>query len=113
MNCRVIVIDQNTKAVLDQIGPPGDCTRDPPNGVGSPNGDTPLSDGNLLASEINGSWVDEYNDRMVAIDPQTGALVWHHGETGVPGTTAGHLNTPNGFDILGPAGSTPTHPATG
>ena len=48
MNCRVIVIDPNTKAVLDQIGTPGDCTHDPPNRVGSPNGDTPLSDGNLL-----------------------------------------------------------------
>ena len=59
-NCRVIVIDPNTKALLDQIGTPGDCTRAPPNAVGSPNGDTPLSDGNLLVSEINGSWVDEY-----------------------------------------------------
>ena len=26
--------------------------------MGSPNGDTPLADGNLLVSEINGSWVE-------------------------------------------------------
>jgi hypothetical protein len=24
-----------------------------------------------------------------------------------------HLNTPDGFDILGPGGTTPTHPSTG
>jgi glucose dehydrogenase len=56
---------------------------------------------------------DDYNDRMVAIDPQTGALVWQYGETGAPGTAPGLLNTPDGFDILGPGGSTPTHSATG
>jgi glucose dehydrogenase len=56
---------------------------------------------------------DDYNDRMVAIDPATGALVWQYGVTGEPGTAAGLLNTPDGFDVLGPGGSTPTHPATG
>ena len=170
------------------------CTHNPPNGLGSPNGDTPLSDGDLLISEINGSWVDEYttsgglvwavklpigypsdpqqigpdrylvadyespgaivefnrsgqvlyryqpkagpgelnhpslvellpsgvfmlnddyNDRMVAIDPSTGALVWQYGQPGVAGTAPGLLNTPDGFDILGPGGTTPTHPSTG
>jgi len=162
--------------------------------MGSPNGDTPLADGNLLVSEINGSWVseytpagklvwtvqlpisypsdpqqlgpdryliadyaspgqilefdregtilsryraasgpgmlnhpslaellpsgvfmanDDYNDRMVAIDPATGALVWQYGITGKPGTAPGELNTPDGFDLLLPDGSTPTHPVTG
>jgi glucose dehydrogenase len=56
---------------------------------------------------------DDYNDRMIAIDPATGALVWQYGVTGEAGTTAGLLNTPDGFDILGPGGSTPTHAATG
>ena len=32
------------------------CT-DPPRGVGYPNGDTPLANGNVLVSEINGSWI--------------------------------------------------------
>jgi hypothetical protein len=27
---------------------------------------------------------DDYNDRMVAIDPATGALVWQYGITGKP-----------------------------
>ena len=189
MNCRVLVLDPGTKTVLDQIGTPGNCTHDPPNAVGSPNGDTPLSDGNLLVSEINGSWVDEYTtrgrlgtdsypsatpptprdrDRFLVADyespggivefnrdgrssivtsrrlagelnhphwssfypqacsferrlqrphgryrPANRALVWQYGDTGTPGTAAGLLNTPDGFDILGPGGSTPTHTATG
>ena len=36
--------------------------------MGSPNGDTPLPDGNLLVSEINGSWVSEYT--------MTATLAW-------------------------------------
>jgi glucose dehydrogenase len=56
---------------------------------------------------------DDYNNRMVAIDPATGALVWQYGATGVAGTAPGLLNTPDGFDVLGPGGSTPTHAVTG
>ena len=193
MNCRVLVINHN-RTVAHQIGTNGVCTHDPPNSMGSPNGDTPLPDGNLLISEINGSWVseytvtgkpvwtthlpiaypsdpqqlgsdryliadyarpgqilefnraghilyryhprsgpgmlnhpslaellpsgaimvnDDYSNRMVAIDPATGALVWQYGITGRPGTAPGELHTPDGFDLLLPNGSTPTHPTTG
>jgi outer membrane protein assembly factor BamB len=194
INCRVLVINEN-HTVAHQIGTNGECFHNPPASMGSPNGDTPLTDGNLLISEINGSWVSEYtlagklvwtvhlsvvgypsdpqqvgsdtylladysspgqvvefdrhgkilyrydqasgpgrlnqpslaellpsgvimanddhNDRMVAIDPSTGALVWQYGITGKPGTGPGQLNIPDGFDLLLPDGSTPTHPATG
>jgi hypothetical protein len=192
--CRVLIIDPRTRRVLHQIGTPGRCVHDPPSAIGSPNGDTPLQDGNLLVSEINGSWIDEftpsgrrvwsvhlaigypsdpqqigpdryliadyehpgaivefdrhgrieyryqptsgpgvldrpslverlpsgvfmvnddYNDRMVAIDPSTKALVWQYGVTGQAGTAPGRLNTPDGFDLLAPGGKTPTHPTTG
>jgi outer membrane protein assembly factor BamB len=192
-NCRVLVINANG-TVAHQIGTDGVCLHHPPASMGSPNGDTPLGDGNLLVSEINGSWVsqytptgrlawtvqlpvsypsdpqqlgpdryliadyaspgqilefnrqgqilyryraasgpgmlnhpslaeqlpsgvfmanDDYSDRMVAIDPATGALVWQYGITGTPGTAPGQLNTPDGFDLLLPDGSTPTHPTTG
>jgi len=40
-------------------------------------------------------------------------LAWQYGITGKPGTAAGQLNTPDGFDLLLPDGSTPTHPTTG
>jgi hypothetical protein len=198
-NCRVLVLNPGG-TVASQIGTDGNCTHDPPVSMGSPNGDTPLWDGNLLISEINGSWVseytvtgklvwtvhlpisypsdpqqlgagpggntdhymiadyaspgrvlqfnregqilstyrvtagpgaldhpslaeelpsgvyminDDYNERMVAIDPSTGALVWQYGITKQSGTTTGMLNRPDGFDLIGPGGTTPTHPQTG
>ncbi|HEY5024666.1 MAG TPA: PQQ-binding-like beta-propeller repeat protein [Acidimicrobiales bacterium] len=192
-NCRVLIINHDG-SVASQIGTTGRCVHDPPASMGSPNGDTPLADGNLLISEINGSWIseytpqgqlvwaahppvvypsdpqqlgpdlylvadytkpgafiymnragqvlyrydvasgpgmldhpslaeripsgvimlnDDYANRMVAIDPTTGALVWQYGITDAAGTAPGMLNTPDGFDLLAPGGSTPTHPATG
>ncbi len=56
---------------------------------------------------------DDYRHRMVAIDPTTGALVWQYGITDHAGTAPGMLNTPDGFDLLNPDGTTPTHPQTG
>jgi hypothetical protein len=55
----------------------------------------------------------DHRNRMVAIDPATQALVWQCGVTDTPGTAPGMLNTPDGFDLLLPNGTTPTHPATG
>ncbi len=193
VNCRVLVLNQNG-TVAHQIGTNGVCTHHPPTSMGSPNGDTPLANGDLLISEINGAWVseytvrgklvwttqlpisypsdpqqlgpdryliadyaspgqiiefnrkgqilyryhpssgpgmlnhpslaemlpsgvimvnDDYNDRMVAIDPTTKALVWQYGVIRRPGTRRGRLNTPDGFDLLLPNGTTPTHPTTG
>ena len=66
-NCRVLVINAN-RTVAHQIGTDGVCAHHPPASMGSPNGDTPLADGNLLVSEINGSWVSEYTP--------AGKLVW-------------------------------------
>jgi hypothetical protein len=56
---------------------------------------------------------DDYNNRMVAIDPSDGAIVWQYGITGHAGTAPGMLDIPDGFDLLGPGGTTPTHPQTG
>jgi hypothetical protein len=192
-NCRVLII-RHDGTVAGQIGTNGRCVHRPPTSMGAPNGDTPLADGNVLVSEITGSWIseytlqgqlvwtthvpvvypsdpqqlgpdlylvadytkpgafiytnragqvlyrysaasgpgmldhpslaerlpsgvvmlnDDYGNRMVAIDPTTGALVWQYGVTDAAGTTPGMLNTPDGFDLLTQDGSTPTHPTTG
>ncbi|HEU5001242.1 MAG TPA: hypothetical protein VFW71_00490 [Actinomycetota bacterium] len=199
-NCRILVIN-NDKTLAHQVGTTGTCTHHPPASMGTPNGDTPLADGNLLVSEITGVWVseytptgslvwtvhlpgvtypsdpqqvgagpgndadhyleadyakpggvveftregqilrtyhvaagpgmlnhpslaellpsgvylinDDYRHRMVAIDPATGALVWQYGTNDQAGMAPGQLNTPDGFDLLAPDGSTPTHPFTG
>lgn len=197
-NCRVLFINPD-KTVAHQIGTNSVCKHNPPQSLGSPNGNTPLYDGNVLISEIFGSWVSEYtpegklvwtthipisypsdpqqlgaspgqnpdnyliadyaspgavvrfnragqvlykysptsgpgrldhpslveplpsgvymlNDddrnRMVAIDPDTNALVWQYGVTDKMGTEPGMLNQPDGFDLLLPDGTTPTHSVT-
>jgi hypothetical protein len=191
-NCRVLFVSPSGR-ILHQIGTTGLCTHQPPTALGSPNGDTPLTDGNILISEINGSWIDEYTPggklawsvqlpisypsdpqqigsneylvanyaapggiyefsrtgkilwsyrvsagpgmldhpslaerlpngliaacddyrhRVVVIDPAKHAIVWQYGQTDKIGTSAGYLNTPDGFDLLSPGNQTPTHKAT-
>jgi hypothetical protein len=56
---------------------------------------------------------DDYRHRMVAIDPATRALVWQYGVDDKSGTAPGYLNTPDGFDLLFPDGTSPTHSAAG
>ncbi len=193
-NCRVVVVSANRRQV-GQIGQPGNCTHNPPTDLGYPNGDTPLADGNILISEVNGSWIseytltgrlvwtvqlpsvrypsdpqqigsdrylvadystpgglvefdraghilwryeprhgtamlnhpslaevlpggfictnDDYRNRVVIIDPKTKRIVWQYGHTDHRGTRPGYLYIPDGFDLLEPGGTTPTHPFTG
>ena len=65
-NNRILFISPQGQ-VVGQIGNGADA-HDPPVSIAYPNGDTPLADGDVLVSEINGSWVDEYTP--------TGKLVW-------------------------------------
>lgn len=57
-NCRILEIGP-ARATARQIGTTGNCVHHPPRSLGYPNGDTPLSNGDLLISEIHGSYVDE------------------------------------------------------
>ncbi|MHB8439409.1 MAG: hypothetical protein ACYDD4_09630, partial [Acidimicrobiales bacterium] len=66
-NCRILILSP-TGTILHQLGTTDVCVHSPPTELGSPNGDTPLSDGNVLISEINGSWISEYT--------QSGSMVW-------------------------------------
>ncbi len=192
-NCRVLLISPQKK-ILEQFGEPARCEHEPPHALGSPNGDTPLPDGNILVSEVNGSYIDEispagkllwsvqlpieypsdpqqlgpdrylvadytdpggiyefnragkilwgyhpssgrgmlnhpslaerlpgglicanddYRHRVVIIDPHTGKIVWQYGVTGHPGKGPDHLRIPDGFDLLAPDGTMPSHPFTG
>jgi hypothetical protein len=58
-NCRVILIDHDTKAIKAQLGRTGYCAHNPPKSFGLPNGDTPLANGHVLITEILGAWVSE------------------------------------------------------
>ena len=43
---------------------------------------------------------DDYNHRVIVIDPKTKRIVWQYGHTGVLGTGPGYLNKPDGLDLL-------------
>lgn len=52
----------------------------------------PLPNGNIILN-------DDYNDRIVVIDPTTNRIVWQYGVTGQAGTAPGYLNTPDGLNV--------------
>jgi len=53
--------------VVGRIGNGADA-HDPPVSIARPDGEAPLANSDILGSEINGSWVDEYT--------RSGPLVW-------------------------------------
>jgi outer membrane protein assembly factor BamB len=57
-NCRVLFISPAHR-IVRQYGASSSCRHDPPRNFGAINGATPLPDGGILVSEINGSWVDD------------------------------------------------------
>jgi outer membrane protein assembly factor BamB len=65
-NCRVLFLGRD-HSILRTYGN-GVCAHHPPTELGAVNGATPLPDGGILVSEINGSWVDNFGP--------TGALRW-------------------------------------
>jgi hypothetical protein len=54
---------------------------------------------------------DDYNERVIVIDPRTKRIVWQYGHTGVAGTAPGFLNKPDGIDLLPGEGAAPPAPA--
>ncbi len=65
-NNRILFISPQGQ-VTSQIGNGADA-HNPPTSIAYPNGDTPLANGDVLVSEINGSWVDEFTP--------SGGVVW-------------------------------------
>jgi hypothetical protein len=57
--CRILFIRDHR--IVRQIGRTDACVHDPPRALGAVNGDTPLADGGVLVSEINGSWIDNFS----------------------------------------------------
>ncbi len=74
-NCRILVLGPSGHPVR-QIGTTGVCAHGLPGTVGYPNGDTPLPNGHLLLSELDGGWVDEVTG--------TGQVIWSRQVPGVP-----------------------------
>jgi hypothetical protein len=55
----------------------------------------PLPNGDIVAS-------DDYNHRVVVVDPRTHRVVWQYGHTGIPGSRPGYLDNPDGVDLVPP-----------
>src|SRR5712692_3566253 len=66
-NCRVLFISP-AKRIVGQLGTTGVCRHRPPRYLGAVNGGTPLPNGGILVTEINGSWVDAFGP--------SGRLLW-------------------------------------
>ncbi len=65
----------------------------------------PLPNGDFLVN-------DDYNHRVIVIDPHTNQIVWQYGHTGVPGSAPGYLDKPDGVDLAPPFSLLVTHAAT-
>jgi outer membrane protein assembly factor BamB len=66
--------------------------------LGLPNGDVLLN--------------DDYNHRVIAVDPRTNQVVWQYGVTGEPGSGLGQLDNPDGVDLAPPDALLPAHAGT-
>jgi hypothetical protein len=103
-NCRVLFINRAHR-VVREIGHAGHCGHNPPTGLSSPNGATPLPDGGVLVTEIGG-WVDRispsgrllYTVRTPSSYPSDAQLL-PNGHILVAG-----FNTPGRVDELTPSG---------
>jgi hypothetical protein len=66
------------------------------NALDHPSLAVPLPNGDILAN-------DDYNDRVIVVDPRTNRIVWQYGHTGEAGSGPGFLNTPDGVDVAPPS----------
>jgi Kelch motif len=179
-NCRVLEVRGHR--IVRILGTTGVCVHNPPSSFGDINGDTPLRNGHVLISEINGGYIDDmtlsgrlvrvykapvsyasdpqltrkgniivadyarpggvvilnrhtgavmwsyhpssgpgmldhpslaamlpngdvvvgddFNDRVIVIDPHTNRIVWQYGHTAAGGTAPGYLHIPDGFQFI-------------
>jgi hypothetical protein len=67
-------------------------------------GDPPLDHPSLALPLPNGDFLvnDDFNDRVIVVDPHTNRIVWQYGHTGVPGSAPGFLSRPDGVDLAPP-----------
>jgi DNA-binding beta-propeller fold protein YncE len=74
-------------------------------GLNHPSLALPLPNGDILVN-------DDYDDRVIVIDPTIDRIVWQYGHTGIPGTAPGYLDDPDGVDVTPPDSMLMAHAAT-
>jgi len=76
-----------------------------PGALNKPSLALPLPNGDVLVN-------DDWNDRVIVIDPHDDQVVWQYGVTGVPGSAPGLLFKPDGVDLAPPYSLDVVHAAT-
>ena len=69
---------------------------------GSASGSNRLAKPSLAVRWPNGLIAanDDYNHRVIVIDPRSKRIVWQYGHTGIAGSGPGYLSKPDGLDLL-------------
>lgn len=62
----------------------------------------PLPNGDVILN-------DDWNNRVIVVDPRTNQVVWQYGHYGIPGEAPGYLYKPDGIDIAPPYSLTILH----
>jgi hypothetical protein len=91
-----IVIFDRTGRALWRFRPTG------PNSLNHPSLALALPNGNILVN-------DDYNDRVIVINPKTNKIVWQYGHRGISGSAPGFLANPDGVDMAPPNSFLMTH----
>ncbi len=95
----LLTADYSTPGQVEEFTPTGQLLwRYPGPGqppMNKPSLALPMANGDVLAN-------DDYNHRVIVIDPHTNQIVWQYGHTGVSGSTPGYLNDPDGVDLSPP-----------
>ena len=95
---QVVTFDRTGK-VLWRYAPTGELA------LNKPSQAMPLPNGNYMVC-------DRGNHRLIIVDPQSKAVLWQFGKTGVAGRGPGLLNFPTGMDFLPPDSFLSKHGAT-
>jgi hypothetical protein len=97
-NGNVLVAGFDTPGRVDELTPSGRIvwTYGPTSGPGA------LDRPSLAIRWPNGmiAVTDDWHHRVVVIDPRSKRIVWSYGHLGVPGSSPGYLNKPDGLDLL-------------
>jgi DNA-binding beta-propeller fold protein YncE len=74
-------------------------------GLNQPSLALPMPNGYVLVN-------DDFNHRVIVINPANNRIVWQYGHTGVAGRSPGYLNDPDGIDLVPPDSFLIRHAAT-
>lgn len=93
----VLVAGFNTPGRVDEITPQGKVVW-----TYAPTGYWALDRPSLAVRWPNGliALTDDWNHRVIVIDPTTKRVVWSYGHLNQPGSAPGYLNKPDGLDLL-------------